>query len=84
MRKSEGHIAWMRSSHSNGAHYEIYEQGGNVYLASVSNAFDLNGYRHGRWECTRTHFDRFREQYLIVDHPSVIGQPIKESSKKDA
>lgn len=77
MRKSEGHIAWIRSGHKDGTHYEAYEQGGEVYLANVANAFDLNGFRHGRWEGSRAHFDRYREQYLIVDHPSCIGLPVK-------
>ena len=53
-RTSAGHIRWALD----GA-YEYYEQGGEVYLAPANNALDIHGYRHGRWECSRTHFDRY-------------------------
>lgn len=53
--KSPGHICFSGT-------FEFYEDdAGDVYRASVDSAFDcLTGYRIGRWECSRAHFDRFR------------------------
>lgn len=57
--KSRGHICF-----AFGGQVEFYEQGGLVYRAVTSNAFDIWGRRHGRFECMRTLFDRNRD--LIV------------------
>jgi hypothetical protein len=55
-QKSPGHITFSGD-------FEFYEDArGEVYRAPLSNAFDcLTGYRIGRWECSRAHFDRFRQ-----------------------
>jgi len=43
MKKSKGHIAFA-------GNFEFYLRDGEVYRAPLHNAFDLDGYRHGRWE----------------------------------
>ncbi len=60
MQKSEGHIGTI----FNGT-YEVFEQEGQVFLAPVGNSFDIDGYRHGRWECSRSHFDRNISLYTL-------------------
>lgn len=55
VRRSRGHICF-----AFGGAVEFYEQRGEVYRAPVSNAFDVDGFRMGRWECSRGHFDRYR------------------------
>ena len=50
-RKSVGHLAYTLGA--DGIYREVYKDaraGGDIYIAPVSNAFDLEGYRHGRWE----------------------------------
>ncbi len=54
LRKSKGHLAWLDDGQR-----EAYEQDGEIYIASVHNAIDVDGYRHGRWECSRKHWDRY-------------------------
>lgn len=55
-RKSAGHIAFAAVGAPDA--FELYEQDGQVYRAPLSNGFDLNGRRHGRWECERSFYDR--------------------------
>jgi hypothetical protein len=40
------------------------ERGGEVFRAHLSNVLDIWGYRHGRWECSKAHFERFKN--LII------------------
>jgi hypothetical protein len=63
MRKSQGHITFTATA-------ELYEQDGEVYKAPLSNAFDLDGRRHGRWECSRSHFDRYRDVIISGPRPT--------------
>jgi hypothetical protein len=56
-RKSKGHICFV-------GNFELYEQDGEVFRAPLHNAFDIDGRRHGRWQCTRKHFDQFRKLYM--------------------
>jgi len=56
-RKSVGHICFSGS-------FEYLEHDGEVYCAPLGNAFDLDGRRHGRWECTRKHFDSNRQHIV--------------------
>lgn len=58
-QNSKGHIAWVGD-------LEYYERDGEVYRAHCCNVMDIFGYRLGRWECSRTHFDRFRHVILEV------------------
>jgi hypothetical protein len=51
-RKSKGHIKFW-------GNFELYEVNGQVFRALMSNSIDINGYRHGRWECSKGHFDQF-------------------------
>lgn len=43
LKKSQGHVAFVGD-------FEFYLQGGELFRAKIANAFDLDGYRHGRWE----------------------------------
>ena len=58
MKQSKGHLLFTPDES-----YEYYEQNGQVFRAYTGNAFDLDGYRHGRWECSKAHFERNRSQY---------------------
>lgn len=52
---SKGHVDWL-----DGGSREAFEQGGEVFFAPSSNPIDIHGYRQGaRWECSRTHWDRY-------------------------
>ena len=51
--KSKGHICFS-------GNFEFYERGGEVFRAHLSNVLDIWGYRHGRWECSKAHFERFK------------------------
>ena len=59
--KSPGHICF-----ANG--FEFFEREGEVYRAKITDPLctlvQVSGRkvesRHGRWECSRPHFDRFR------------------------
>lgn len=59
-RRSTGHVCF-----AFGGAVEFYEQGGEVFRAPVSNAFDVEGRRMGRWECSRPHFERFRAVLVV-------------------
>jgi len=61
-RRSNGHICF-----AFGGAVEFYEQAGEVFRAPIRNAFDVEGRRAGRWECSREHFDRYRE--VITSEP---------------
>lgn len=55
-RKSVGHLTFA----FDGA-IEFYEQDGEVYRATVYNgSFGPDGRRHGRWECTIGHYNRYK------------------------
>jgi len=56
MKQSNGHLCFAFDSK-----VEFYERQGEVYRASSLNPVLSDGYRPGRWECSRDHFDRFRE-----------------------
>lgn len=56
-RKSAGHICFAGD-------FEFYRQENEhgelqVFRANRSSAFDLEGCRHGRWECAATHLDTY-------------------------
>jgi len=58
IQQSVGHIAFVGT-------VEYYELEGQVYRAPLDAVFDVRtGARIGRWECSREHFDRFREVIL--------------------
>ena len=60
--KSKGHIAIQDTEFGS---FEWFEQSGQVFKASVKNPLDLLGYRQGaRWECSRKHFDRYKDTLL--------------------
>lgn len=57
-RKSVGHIAFWRD-------WEFFEFRGEVYRAKRADPLTNHRHgkqaaRHGRWECSRKHFDHFR------------------------
>ena len=54
--KSKGHICFS-------GNFEFYERGGEVFRAHVTNVLDTSGYRHGRWECSKAHFERFKNLF---------------------
>lgn len=58
-RKSAGHIVF------HGV-WEYFAQGDEVYRAARTAplADSINKARHGRWECSRTHFERYRAVIL--------------------
>ena len=65
-KHTKGHIGF---SELDGQAYEWVEKDdGQVYRCSMSNVVDVvTGYRQGRWECSREHFDRYRnEVYSFV------------------
>lgn len=53
--KSQGHIEFA-------GQFEFFQRAdGGVYRAKVSDPIMTDGCRFGRWECSRPHFDRFRD-----------------------
>jgi len=58
VEKSKGHICF----HGN---FEFYERSGEVFRAPLhtGNVFD-GEYRIGRWECSKAHFERFKNIIL--------------------
>ena len=57
MQKSKGHICFY-------GEFEFYERDDQVYRANVSNVIDVDGYRIGRWECSKLQFKHFKEVIL--------------------
>ena len=57
LRKSAGHMGFTMLAF--GRVLEAYEQGGQVYLAEISNVFDQSGCRLARWESSRAHWDHY-------------------------
>jgi hypothetical protein len=55
-RKSKGHIKFFGD-------FEFFDRDGEVYRANINNVFDLDGYRHGRWESSRAHFDQYESLF---------------------
>jgi hypothetical protein len=55
---SKGHIAFIGD-------FEYYERSGEVYRCSRPDLAPVmtDGYRCGRWECSRAHFDAYRHLY---------------------
>jgi hypothetical protein len=51
-RKSKAHIAFTEAG-------EFYVRDGEVFRAQAGNAFDVYGYRFGRWESSVAHFRHF-------------------------
>lgn len=58
-RKSAGHLAFH-------GEWEYFEQRGEVFRARRTDplADSINKARHGRWECSRSHFERYRAVLL--------------------
>jgi hypothetical protein len=56
VKESRGHLGWTKDGE-----YEFYAIDYNsVHRAHVSAVFDIDkGVRIGRWECTKSHWDRF-------------------------
>lgn len=54
--RSKRHIAF-----SNG--FEYFDRGGEVFRAPAYAVVMTDGYRCGRWECSREHFERHRDLY---------------------
>lgn len=53
MKNSKGHIGKLGD-------VEVFERDGQIYFAPLASPIQTDGYRHGRWECSRIHFDRNR------------------------
>lgn len=67
LKKSKGHIAF--NAPDSPTRFEFYQREGQIYRASIpqsgeGDVFDADGYRGGRWESSREHFDR--NEKLIV------------------
>lgn len=57
IEKSNGHIGFSADNK-----VEFYELDGEVFRAPVNAVVDVHtGARIGRWECSRKHFDEYRE-----------------------
>jgi hypothetical protein len=63
IQKSAGHIAF-----AYGGTVEYFERSGEVYRAPMDNVLDVDGYRHGRWECSRGRWDRMPAEFFGVDN----------------
>ncbi len=57
MKKSKGHLAFTSDNN-----FEFYERGDEVFRAptNTGNVFD-NGYRIGRWESSKAHFEHYKK-----------------------
>jgi hypothetical protein len=55
LEKSKGHIKFIWNNT-----YEYYDRDGEVYLAPIHNPIMPDGYRSGRWECSRSHYEIFK------------------------
>jgi len=59
MKNIKGYIG---KSEYNGTEYIYYSDGNDVFKAPSGNVVDTQtGYLIGRWECSLTHFNHFRE-----------------------
>ena len=60
-KKSKGHIAFFLFNQSS-SWQEIYRHvdgDGSIVVAPVHNSIDVDGFRHGRWECYGGGLDSF-------------------------
>lgn len=55
--RSLGHIGFTVDWHQP---REYFQLGEDVYIAYARDEVQQNGRRFGRWECPRTHFDRYK------------------------
>jgi hypothetical protein len=55
IKKSKGHIKFIWNNT-----YEYFDRNGEVFLAPVHNPIMTDGYRSGRWECSRSHYEIFK------------------------
>jgi len=67
--KSKGHIVTVNGK-------EYFDRGGEVYRAPLSSVIMPDGYRSGRWECSRSHFDTFREFVTGEERKSLFYIPM--------
>lgn len=71
---SKGHICF----HGD---FEFFERpDGDVYRAKIADVIMTDGYRFGRWECSRAHFERFRSVILPSLALPVADQPVEVES----
>ena len=64
---SNGHICWAQQIECNGeitTNHEFFMRDGNIFTAPMSNALMPDGYRVGRFECTKKAFDEFKHIIL--------------------
>jgi hypothetical protein len=74
MKKSKGHIAFVGD-------FEYYVQRGEVYKALLQNAFDLDGYRHGRWEAPDRESTYKYKIQPHIDYVKKVGYRVTVGSK---
>lgn len=68
--KSVGHVLWLAKGH------EAIEHEGQIYIAHVSTPINSQGYRHGRWECSRDHWDRYNRPWPNeIDETTELREP---------
>ena len=62
---SKNHICWTQHT-KDGLTFntEFFVRNGEVLRAPISNAVMPDGYRAGRWECSKEHFDKFKDVIL--------------------
>jgi len=80
MEKSKGHICFAQTAINEFCfdYVEFFERLGEsplldyelqVFRAPVTNVIMPDGYRCGRWECSRKHFDQYKNVILgTFDH----------------
>jgi len=61
--ESKGHICWVKYS-ADSASFEFFARGSEVYQAPATSVIMTDGYRCGRWECSKAHFEHFQDTIL--------------------
>jgi hypothetical protein len=79
-KKSAGHIEFTPDGS-----VEFFQIGDDVYAAPTYLPLaDANGTRrHGRWESSRNHFDRYHSVIVGLPDPKSIGAPVTEPSSEN-
>lgn len=67
MQESNGHLFWASHTECNGEltiNTEFFVRDNKVFRAPMSNAVMPDGYRVGRFECSKELFDKFKNVIL--------------------
>ena len=69
LEHSKGHICFVQG---NDTIFEYYDREGQIYRAPAYAVIMTDGYRCGRWECSKTHLNLFKD-VIIPDSLILIG-----------